>query len=108
MKIDRFAFDGLTELLEQIENIRATFNSALTFKGCLITMYQQNIVNISGVDWLKKNTAEDLVFTTHIRNTVKVGESTFVKKPLLEYAPKCTAARDYEAFADEYLNCARN
>jgi len=103
VKIDNFAFDGLKELVEQIEVIREAYNPALTVKGCFITMYQYNNVNVSGVEWLEKST-DYPIFKTSIRKTVKVDESTFAGIPLLEYARKSTAGRDYEALVGEYLH----
>ncbi len=42
IKIDKFAFDGLAELAEQINNICSNkeLNSRLALKGCFITSYQ--------------------------------------------------------------------
>lgn len=55
IKVDKFAFDGLEHLLEHIEEVR-DWNPKLTFKGCFLTMYQNNNVNIQGDEWLKENT----------------------------------------------------
>jgi len=110
IKIDNFAFDGLKELAEQISIMKDAFNPDLSIKGCFITMAEYNNVNASGMEWLKNNT-DYPVFKTFIRKTVKVDETTFVKKPLLEYARKSSAGRDYEALVGEYLkplNCDRN
>ena len=43
------------------------------------------------------------VFATHIRRTEKADESTFATMPILEYSPRCGAARDYQTFVREYL-----
>ena len=102
IKIDMFAFDGLTELLAQVENTRKGLNPTLSIAGCLVTMYQNNSVNSQGEELLK--TRNDLkVFKTHIRRTEKIDESTFKKEPILEYSPSCGAAKDYLAFTQEFL-----
>lgn len=102
IKIDKFAFDGLDQLIEQIEDVRE-FNPSLRLCGCFITMFQQNNINIQGNSWLESNTDYPL-FKTCIRKTVKVDETTFNGKPLLAYSKNCTAARDYEALVAEYLS----
>ena len=103
IKIDKFAFDGLAELLEQIENTREGLNPALTIAGAFVTMYQNNPVNSHGEENLRKR--EDLrIFNTHIRRTEKIDESTFATAPILDYSPSCGAAKDYLAFVLEYLN----
>lgn len=102
IKVDNFAFDGLDQLMEQINDVQE-FNLGLTLKGCFITMYQKNSVNVQGNTWLNDCTGYP-IFKTFIRKTVKVDETTFTGKPLLDYAPNCTAAKDYEALTAEYLN----
>ena len=65
-------------------------------------MFQRNNVNVQGLEWLRAHTPFPL-FETVIRNTVKVGETTFAGKPLQEYSKGSTAARDYVALVAEYL-----
>jgi chromosome partitioning protein len=103
IKIDKFAFDGLAELKEQIENTKEDLNPGLCLKGCLVTCYQRNEVNRQGEEWLKTQT-EYPVFDTHIRRTEKVDESTFATTPIIEYSRRCGAARDYLKFVEEYLS----
>jgi chromosome partitioning protein len=104
IKIDKFAFDGLTELVEQIDNIRDSgLNPALILRGCFVTFYQNNEVNRQGEEWLRGQ-GKYPVFDTHIRRTEKVDESTFARIPVFEYSRRSGAARDYLAFVAEYLN----
>lgn len=102
IKIDKFAFDGLDQLAEQIQNVKISFNSKLKIAGCLITQFQKNDVNITGEEWLRSKTKYH-VFDTHIRRTEKVDESSFVSQPIIEYSKRCGAAKDYIAFAKEYI-----
>lgn len=103
IKIDKFAFDGLAELKEQIDNTREELNPSLFLKGCFVTCYQRNEVNRQGEEWL--NTQRDFpVFKTHIRKTEKVDESTFAAAPIIEYSRRCGAAIDYIKLVEEYLS----
>ncbi|MCF8018317.1 MAG: ParA family protein [Vallitaleaceae bacterium] len=102
IKIDKFAFDGLAELKEQIENIKEDLNPDLCLKGCFVTSYQKNDVNVQGEEWLK-NQKKYPVLDTHIRRTEKVDESTFATMPIIEYSRRCGAARDYLTLVEEYL-----
>ncbi|MCY7485786.1 ParA family protein [Paenibacillus alvei] len=102
VKIDKFAFDGLTELIEQIENTREELNPKITLRGCFVTSYQRNEVNKQGEEWMKSQTYFP-VFDTHIRKTEKVDESTFVAMPIIEYSRRCGAAMDYLKLVSEYL-----
>lgn len=102
IKIDNFSLDGLTQLIEQVENVRANFNDKLNIAGGFVTMYQKNNVNTSGIEHLRKNAPIPMLGTT-ISKTVKVDESTFVRKPLLIYAPKTAVAQDYFRLTAEYI-----
>lgn len=101
IKIDRFTFDGMTELLEQIEEVKE-FNPDLRVAGGFVTMFSRNGVNTQGMEYLRDN-ASIPIFDTFIRRTVKVDESTYSGLPLAIYSPKATAAKDYENLVNEYL-----
>lgn len=101
VKIDKFSFDGLAELVEQIENTKVDLNPKLNLKGCFITMYQNNEVNTQGKEWLEKSKYSTM--KTVIRRTEKVDESTFSSTPLLEYSKRCGASKDYISLVEEYL-----
>lgn len=107
IKVDNFAFDGLAEIIDQIEDVKE-FNEKINFAGCFITMFQRNNVNLQGLEWLREN-GQYTLFNTIIRKTVKVDETTFAGKPLHAYAKNCTAAIDYRNLVEEYLEkCVRN
>lgn len=101
VKVDKFAFDGLEQIAEQIEEVR-DWNAEIKIAGCFITMFAQNNVNAQGNAYLTEQTIFH-IFNTKIRKTVKVDETTFTGKPLQQYSKNCTAARDYVALVDEYL-----
>ena len=100
VKIDKFAFDGLDELLEQLEDVRE-FNPRLTFAGCLITMYYPSDVCMQEREWLSE-AGKYRLFRTHIRRTEKVDQSTYAA-PLYLFSRWCGASKDYVSFVSEYL-----
>lgn len=101
IKIDKFAFDGLEELNEQIENAKQ-INPNIKLKGCFITQYQNNDVNNQGEEVLINNNKYPM-FRTHIRRTPKIDESTFASLPINEYSKRCSASKDYMNLIEEYL-----
>lgn len=107
IKIDKFAFDGLAELKEQIDNTKEELNPNLCFRGCFVTCYQRNEVNRQGKEWLS-NQEEYPLFETHIRRTEKVDESTFATMPIIEYSRRSGAAIDYIKFVKEYLGVSNS
>lgn len=101
VKFDKGACEGMQYVLEVIEDIKG-FNDKIQFKGCFLTMFVRSNLNQSGLETLKKELGVKC-FNTYIRQTVKVGESTFAK-PLMTYSPRCNAAKDYLDLVAEYLN----
>lgn len=101
VKVDRYGFDGLVQLVKIVKDLRG-FNPDVHIAGCIVTMYSYNNVNAQG--WEQLKTYQGLpVFSTVIRKTVRVDETTFEGKPLIDYAPRSTAAQDYVALVAEYL-----
>lgn len=107
IKIDNFAFDGLAELKEQVENVREDFNPDINF-FCFVTCFQNNEVNRQGEEWLNERRTEYPLFNTHIRRSIKVDESTFANAPIIEYSPRCGAAADYKELAKEILSVSES
>ena len=101
IKVDSFAFDGVAQIMEQVEETRE-FNTEISIAGGFITMWQRNNVNAQGkayledVDGLPK-------LDTIIRKTVAVDETTFAGLPIVRYNARSTAARDYVSLVDEDL-----
>jgi chromosome partitioning protein len=100
LKVDKFAFDGLKQLCEQIEDIK-DFNPSLRLRGCFVTMKTNHRANKQGIEWLENS--DYPFFRTAISKTTKVDESTFYGEPLFKYAPKSKAAQDYINLVAEYL-----
>ena len=102
IKIDKYAFDGLAELKEQIEDTRDDLNPRLRLAGCLITCFIRADAEKQGEAWLRSR-PEYPVFDTRIRYSEKVTESTFSEMPIAEYSRRSGTALDYIAFVREYL-----
>lgn len=103
VKVDKFTFDGVDEMLQCVKQVQENFNPQLIFRGCVITSYRNNEVNWQGVDYLQK-LAKYKLMNTMIHWSVKVDESTFAAAPIMKYSPRSWAARDYKKLAAEYLD----
>lgn len=99
VKIDGFARDGVRDVMQQVENVRA-INPGLVFRGCLVTMSAQDDMTDYGLKTLQMKYK---VFKTIIPYTKKVPESTIQHQLLSEYSPRCGAAKAYKKFTAEYL-----
>lgn len=103
---DKWACDGMQEIVEQIEQVQAYYNPCLKIMGALMTKYRRTRY---AEDIIQQLCASGIsVLDTVIRYTVKVSEAARASEPLLEYAPDCTAAVDYRALTEEVERIVSN
>ena len=94
---DAFSRAGAMELMDQLGGIRR--ESPGMRVHVLATMTDRTRLSRQGLELLRES---DLpVMGAAIRRCVAVGESTYSRRPLRDYAPECTAAKDYRAMAAE-------
>lgn len=98
--IDKFTFDGIAEVLGKIDEVREWQNHELKFVGCVVTAYRNIDLCNEGVEMLREKFKK--VFYTRIKWTPIVSKSTFAGVPIIEYSPRCGAAKSYRAFVEEY------
>jgi chromosome partitioning protein len=99
-----YAMKGLTNLVKVINAIRLKLNRNLRILGLLPTFYD-------GRTNLARDMLDELrvvgdhhVFSSIIRNTVKLGEAPLVGRPITAYAGSSEAARTYRALAREVVD----
>lgn len=97
-RVDAFSRAGVEELLDQMRDLGRTTRARFRI---LITMSDRTNLCRQGAKALRDSGVH--VMETEIRECVKVGESTYARQPLRDYAPRCTAALDYRAAVKEYL-----
>jgi chromosome partitioning protein len=98
-----YAMKGLTNLVKVINTIRLKLNRNLRILGLLATFYD-------GRTNLARDMLDELrvvgdhhVFTSIIRNTVKLGEAPLAGRPITAYAGHTEAARTYRELAREVI-----
>lgn len=102
VKVDKFTFDGVDEMLMCIEQVKENFNPKLTFRGCFLTSFRNNEVNNQGLSYMG-NLSKYRLMKTQIHWSAKVDESTFASLPIMKHSSRSWAARDYKKLAAEYL-----
>lgn len=98
---DNFSFEAINAIKSATEAY-SEYNDNLKYCGCFMTRYANNNLCRQTEELLKADYRKDL-FSTHIRQSVKLGESTF-KDPLIYYDPSGKATKDYIDLVAEYLN----
>ncbi len=98
-----YAMKGLNNLVRVINAIRNKLNRDLRILGLLPTFYD-------GRTNLARDMLDELrvvgdhhVFSTIVRNTVKLGEAPLVGRPITTYAGTSDAARTYRELAREVI-----
>ena len=99
IKLDAFSLRGMTNLMRQVENMRA-INPDLKLLGCLPTMWYLSKLTDEAEATLR---AHGLPVLPHIRRTDKVDDMTFAQRPIIESSPRSAAAVDYRAFVRELV-----
>lgn len=100
-KVDAFSRQGVIELIEQLGSVGLRLLRPLPRVRVLVTMADRSNLSRQGEELLRRSGFE--IFRTVIRAGVAVGESSYSRQPLFEYAPRSNAAQDYEALLREIL-----
>lgn len=104
--LDAYSLDGLEELVEQINQIRA-LNPRARIAGCLITDYERTTTSEAAEVWLRKKSG-CRVFEQKIRHSKKAKDATIYRQTPCHYSVRSGASQDYKKFTEEYLNiCGR-
>jgi chromosome partitioning protein len=99
-----YAMKGLNNLVKVINMIRMKLNRDLKILGLLPTFYDAR-TNLARdmLDELRV-VGDHHVFTSIVRNTVKLGEAPLAGRPITTYAGTSEAARTYRELAREVID----
>jgi chromosome partitioning protein len=103
MQCEYYALEGLTGLLNTIEQVRASVNHRLEIEGLLRTMYDgRNNLAVAVSDQLIENFGER-VYRTLVPRNIRVAEAPSYGLPVLLYDPKSKGALAHLSLAGEML-----
>src|SRR5690606_36212738 len=95
--------EGLTALIQTIENVRRTVNPKLEVGGLLRTMFDaRNNLAMDVSDQLKGHFS-DRLYRTIIPRIVRLAEAPSYGRPVLQYDKTSSGALAYLALAGEIL-----
>ena len=103
MQAEYFALEGVSELLDTVERIRASLNPELTIEGVVLTMFDDrtNLAQQVTAE-LNRYFGEKLCRTTIPRN-VRLAEAPSHGKPALLYDVRSRGAESYIQLAKEII-----
>jgi len=107
LQCEFFALEGLSQLLETVEQVRRTINPRLGIQGIVLTMFdgRNNLANQVVQD--VRAHMGDKVYRTVIPRNVRVSEAPSYGKPAILYDLKCTGSQAYLQLASEVIHRER-
>ena len=102
-----FALEGLSQLLQTVEQVRSTLNPELSIHGIVLTMYdsRNNLSNQVVAD--VRQFMGKKVYETMIPRNVRISEAPSYGKPVLVYDLKCAGSEAYLRLATEVIQRER-
>jgi chromosome partitioning protein len=107
MQCEFFALEGLSQLLQTIEQIRTTLNPRLSIQGVVMTMFDRRNSLSEQVLNDVRSTMGNLVYDTVIPRNVRLSEAPSYGKPALLYDLKCAGSQAYLRLATEVIRRER-
>lgn len=98
-----FALEGVSQLLDTIDRVRASFGCDLKIEGVLLTMYDERTNLTKQVADDLREFFEDEVFKTVIPRSIRLAEAPSFGKPILTYDVRSKGAECYIQLAKEIL-----
>jgi chromosome partitioning protein len=108
---DIYSLQGIGQLSETLDAIRAYTNPGLTLAGILLTRHNARSVLSRDMAEAAAATAAQIgtfLYRGVIREAVAIKESQASQQSIFSYAPKSNAAIDYMAFVNEFLERSGN
>lgn len=94
---------GMTTITNYVDMVRRKLNPNAHITGILITKWLNSNLT-KNLESQLRETLGDLVYTTKIRHNVRIAEAPLQSRNIVDYAPESNGAKDYTAFAEEFLS----
>jgi chromosome partitioning protein len=104
MQAEYFALEGISELISNLERVRAAYNSELTIEGVLLTMYDDRTNLAQQVTETLREYFRDILYRTVIPRNVRLAEAPSHGKPVALYDPRSRGTEAYFELTDEFLS----
>jgi chromosome partitioning protein len=107
LQCEFFALEGLSQLLQTVEQVRSTLNPNLSIHGVVLTMFdsRNNLSNQVVAD--VRQFMGKKVYDTMIPRNVRISEAPSYGKPVLVYDLKCVGSEAYLRLATEVIQRER-
>ena len=104
MQAEYFALEGISELLDTVERIRASLNPELAIDGVVLTMFDERTNLAQQVTAELKRFFGEKLCTTSIPRNIRLAEAPSHGKPALLYDVRSKGAESYIRLAKEIIS----
>ena len=101
-----FSLQGIGLLKETVDRVKKYCNKSLKVSGILVTRYKGRATLSKDMRDNLEGAAKELttkLFSVPVRECISVAEAQAMRQDLFTYAPRSNAAKDYDAFIEEFL-----
>lgn len=103
LQTEFFALEGLSQLLETMNQVKAGVNRDLELHGIILTMYDTRNNLAAQVEADVRDHMGDKVYQTVIPRNVRLSEAPSYGKPAILYDLKCQGSQAYLRLASEVI-----
>jgi chromosome partitioning protein len=102
LQCEFFALEGLSQLAQTVDRVRASFNPRAVIDGIVLTMYDRrnNLSELVAAD--ARSFFGQRVYETVVPRSVRVSEAPSHGKPVMIYDPRSAGAVAYGRLAQEF------
>jgi chromosome partitioning protein len=97
------SLEGLVNLLDAIDRIKAGIGATGSLLGILLTMVDQRAKVTAEISDIIRQQFQSDVFNTEIRTNIKLAEAPSFGKTIFQHDWNCTGAEAYQALAKEII-----
>ena len=104
MQCEFFSMEVISQLLNTILKVQRSVNNKLQIEGVLLTMCDFRTKIAISVQQEVRQIFKDKVYTFGIPRNIRLVESTYKGRPVIDYDIKCNSAKNYILLAREVIN----
>ena len=104
IQCEYYALEGLSQLIQTVELVKARLNPNLEIEGVVFTMYDARTnLSLQVVENVKENLQQN-IYKTIIPRNIRLAEAPSYGMPINKYDSKSSGAAAYLRLADEVMN----
>ena len=104
MQCEFFSMEVISQLLNTILKVQRSTNNGLQIEGVLLSMCDVRTKIAISVQQEVRQIFKDKVYSFGIPRNIRLVESTYKGRPVIDYDIKCNSAKNYIQLAKEVIN----